>query len=198
MALTHVEKWAPIQRRPLHLPLPPQSLQILPDPELGPGRRLGQPPELLAEDVGDEFVGEVEFHAGGDGGVDDELRGVVLRGAAGDAVYDGVLVGEGGFEGVGGGVVDGFEGDGRAGWEGEGGAGAGARDGGDGGWGGEFEEFGDEGGADVATGLGGWLGNRMFGGGWGSLERRTPRMAMFLSAGVEDIVVLSGSRGDVL
>lgn len=108
---THVEKRAPVQRRPRNLPLERQLREIRPDAYLRPGERLGQPRKLRAENVSDELVGEVELHAGGDRGVDDQFGWFVLRCAAGDAVDDCILAGEGFLEGVGGGVVDGFEGD---------------------------------------------------------------------------------------
>lgn len=75
-----------------------------------------------------------------------------MRGAARDAVYDHVLAGEGVLEGVEGGVVDGFGGDGGVrGDVGDGGCGAG--EGEDGVGGGRGEEGGYDGGADVAAGL---------------------------------------------
>jgi hypothetical protein len=172
--LTHVEKRTPVQRSPGNLPLLPQLRKILSCSHLCAYSRFRKPSILLARHVAHKLVCEEEFHACGDGGVNDELRGYVLCCGARDAVYDCVLAAEGFCEGEEGCVVDG----------GVGGVAVGGRSVG-GGWagdccyadvGGVFEGC-DDGGADVAASL------RVVS--IGSVmcdSERTPRIAMVLSS----------------
>jgi hypothetical protein len=71
---------------------------------------------LLALYVHYVLVGEVEFYARSDGGVDDELRRIVLRSSTSDTVKDGILACESFLEGVERVVVDGLGSDVRIWW----------------------------------------------------------------------------------
>lgn len=105
---THVEERPAVKTRPCNFALLRESFEIRSDSDLCADIRLGKSFVLLAHEVADEFIGKVELDACSDGGVDDQLRRLVLRCTACNAIHDSILSGKGADERLGRGVVNGF------------------------------------------------------------------------------------------